>query len=62
MPSGSAHDVARAAAAALLEQVKNCLREEEYADAFEVFYEIVSAALEAYRAQLTEVRLRPGRN
>lgn len=62
MPSDPVHDVARATAAALLEQVRNCLRDEEHRDAFEVFYEIVRAALEAFRADDLAGRLGPGRN
>jgi hypothetical protein len=62
MSSGLAHDTACAAATALVERIENCLREEERRDAYEVFYEIVQAALESYRQGLAEEWLRAGRN
>lgn len=62
MPSSLAHDTASAAAVALVERVENCLREEERRDAYDVFYEIVHAALESYRLALTKEWLRAGKN
>ena len=42
------HDIAYATALHLLRTVQGCLREEEHRDAFEEFYAIVKAGIEAY--------------
>jgi hypothetical protein len=42
------HDIAYATALHLLQTVQGCLREEEHRDAFEEFYGIVKAGLEAF--------------
>jgi hypothetical protein len=58
------HDSAYAAAVSLLQSFSPCLREEEHKDAFDVAYETVKAAIEAYEIQTNrlEERLRPGKN
>jgi hypothetical protein len=58
------HDAAVAMAYTLLEQVKPCLREEEWKDAWQELYTICRAGIEAYELQLarTRNRRRPGRN
>lgn len=44
------HDAAIAIARTILEIISPCLRPEEYRDAFDEFYQAVSAGLEAYEA------------
>jgi hypothetical protein len=58
------HDTAFALASALLDIVRNCIREEEWRDAFEAFYEACRAGIEAHdiRRQRIETRLRPFSN
>lgn len=61
------HDVAYAWAAALLDIIEPCLREEERRDAFLEFYEAMLAALESYELHIQQegrrlFPLRPGRN
>jgi hypothetical protein len=55
------HDAAMAMAACLVERVGGCLREEECKDAFEEFYRVCVAGLEAYEIQLNRIerRLKP---
>jgi hypothetical protein len=55
------HDTAFALATALLEIVRNYVREEERRDAFAAFYEACRAGIEAHdlRRQRIEKRLRP---
>jgi len=55
------HDSAFALAAALLEIVQNCIREEQRRDAFEAFYQACLAGIEAHdiRQQRMQMRLRP---
>lgn len=55
------HDTAFALATALLEMVRNCIREEERRDAFAAFYEACRAGIEAHdlRRQRIEKRLHP---
>jgi hypothetical protein len=58
------HDAAFAMARALLEIVQNCIRPEDHRDAFDEFYRVCKAGLEAYSVQQTrmEQRLRPSWN
>ncbi len=58
-----AHDCAHKYALRLLGLVANCLREEEYRDAFEEFYALVRECVEEYEEKRVreERRLRPGR-
>lgn len=58
------HDAAVAMARALVEIIAPCLREEEQRDAFEEFYRVCHAGIEAYVAQAShkERQLLPGRN
>ena len=55
------HDTAFALATALLEIVRNCIREEERRDAFAAFYEACRAGIETHdlRRQRIEKRLHP---
>lgn len=59
------HDAAFAAARALVEIVAPCLREEERRDAFEEFYRVCVAMIEAYEQQMQREAARlckPSRN
>jgi hypothetical protein len=58
------HDTAFALATALLDSVRNCIREEEWRDAFAAFYEACRAGIEAHdvRRERIETRLRPCNN
>lgn len=58
------HDAAVAMAVALVEIIAPCLREEEHRDAFEEFYRVCHAGIEAYVAQTDRKgrQLLPGRN
>jgi hypothetical protein len=55
------HDAATAMAKALLDLVVPCLREEEHQDAFEEFYAVCKAGIEAFCIQQDRMqrRLRP---
>jgi hypothetical protein len=57
-------DAAFAMARALLEIVPNCIRPEEHRDAFNEFYHVCKAGLEAFSVQQArmEQRSRPSRN
>lgn len=50
------HDRAHAMAFDLLATVRNCLREEEWQDAFEEFYAITKAGLKQYDRQASRMR------
>lgn len=50
------HDRAHAMAFDLLVTVRNCLREEEWQDAFEEFYAITAAGLKRYDRQAARMR------
>ena len=50
------HDRTHAMAFDLLVTVKNCLREEEWQDAFEEFYAITAAGLKRYDRQAARMR------
>jgi hypothetical protein len=52
------HDAAEAMAHALLDLVKPCLREEEFRDAFDEFYAVCRARIEAYELQIDRMRRR----
>jgi hypothetical protein len=58
------HDAAMAIATALLDTVRNCLREEEWLDARNEFYRIVLAGIEAMCIQDARMqqRLNPSSN
>ena len=58
------HDTAFALATVLLDIVRNCIREEEWRDAFAAFYEACRAGIEAHvvRRERIETRLRPFNN
>jgi hypothetical protein len=58
------HDAAFALATTLLEMTQNCIRAEEFHDAFEAFYEASLAAIQAYDIQVNrmEARLHPSKN
>lgn len=58
------HDAAFAAAKASLDVVAPCLREEEQAEVFGIFYQIAVASLEAYEAMVQREanRLHPSDN
>jgi hypothetical protein len=52
------HDTAFGLAAALLDIVRNCIREEERRDAFDAFYEACLAGIEAHDIQRQRMQLR----
>jgi hypothetical protein len=58
------HDAAFAMAKALLDLTSSALRDEEQREAFQEFYEVCKAGLEAYELQIArrEHRLRPEKN
>jgi hypothetical protein len=58
------HDTAFALATVLLDIVRNCIREEEWRDAFAAFYEACRAGIEAHdvRRHRIETRLHPFNN
>ncbi len=58
------HETAFALATALLDLVRNCIREEERRDAFAAFYEACRAGIEAHdvRRQRMQTRLHPFNN
>lgn len=59
------HNVAFAAALAILDMVAQCLREEEQRDAFSMFYEAIKAAIEQYETAMQREAARlckPSRN
>jgi hypothetical protein len=59
------HDCAWAGARSLVEIVVPCLREEERRDAFEEFYRVCAAMIEAYEQQMQREAARlckPSRN
>jgi hypothetical protein len=58
------HDTAFALATALLGIVQGCIREEERRDAFEAFYEVCRAGIEAHdiQRQRMQTRLNPFKN
>jgi hypothetical protein len=58
------HDAAWAAATSIFECIKNCLREEERADAFAEIYQRVKSGIEAafVFVDRQQGRLKPGRN
>jgi hypothetical protein len=53
------NELAFAMAHELLTIVKNCLRPDEYRDAFDCFFEECKAGLEAYESQANILRNRP---
>jgi hypothetical protein len=62
--AASRPDAAVAIARAILDVVAPCLRPEERRDAFEEFYRVADAGLEAYEASVRAAgaRLRPSAN
>jgi len=58
------HDAAVAMSTTLLEIVENCIREEEKLDAFQQFYQVSKAGIEAYHLQFDRMqqRLKPSSN
>jgi hypothetical protein len=58
------HDAAFAMATALLDIVRDCIREDEHNDAFACFYETCKAGIEAFCIQQDRLfeRLHPGKN
>ncbi len=59
-----AHDAAFAMATRLLELVETCLREEEKRDAWDEFYAVCLAGVEAFSIQQSKMqqRINPSRN
>lgn len=58
------HDAAFEMAKAMLNVVKNCIREDEHRDAFSEFYAICKVGIESYEMQRERMmqRLHPSKN